>query len=367
MKIAVFSYHHYSYDRSGGIIELSDELQRQGHQVYFYMCAYPVLRNWLKNDSRLDIHWIKYLFRLRTAPNGIRFGTIAVLGLFFIGNRSDLFLKYVSTILVNKIWLKRYLRGTETVIWESSYGVCMEPKISSILPNTKVYYRPSDPLPYWIKNDYILRIEKKICSNARKILVKNLEDKKFYSNHYNTSCHLAPNYISNHDRKILQSGITKDDKLVLYIGVMDIDWNIIEDIARISRDYQFKVITPIVPKTYAKAIIERNANIQYVPGVKRAEVAFEIAKASILLVPYLKGKHNERKWGLSAKYLMAMLAGCKIYAVNEDESLSKYGITVCNDISEVVKIWKWLLNDTNVVYDNEFLRKDWSSNAKLIE
>ena len=366
MKIAVFSYHHYAYDRSGGIIEISDELQRQGHQVNFYMCAYPILRNWLIKDSRLDFLWIKNLFRHRTAPNGIRFGIVGVLGLFSIGDQNEYFLKYVSTLLINRVWLKRHLRGTEAVIWESSFGVCIEPQISRILPKAKIYYRPSDPLPYWIKNDYVLSIERRICLKAEKILVKNLEDKKLYSNLYGVNGYLAPNYISKQDRKILQSRLVKDDKLVLYIGVMDIDWSIVEDIACVNPDYQFRVITPIIPGASDKSLIDRNSNIEYIPGVKRELVAYEIAKSSILLVPYLKGKYNERKWGLSAKYLMAMLAGCKIFAVNEDDGLSKYGIMVCNDRSELITKWKKLLKSKKQNYNNELLGNDWSSNAKLI-
>lgn len=371
MRFLFLSYHHYRYSRSGGMIELAKALRLSGENVTFLFAGFPLVRRPFTKDNRYDYRWICSVFSVREDDLGVRFGIWLSFGLWSLLHYK--IIKLLNKHVILNDWIVRpLLKEADVLVVESCFGVMYIEKILSINPDIRVLYRPSDPMNLWCSNEFILDSERLVISNARAVLVKNKTDYDYYVSLGCRDVVTVPNYISidithkTSDRSSLLNLEIWNKKVALYVGAMMICWETVFTLASRFDDWNYVVIIPIVPPRDVLERLENTRNVFWFNGVDRSAVGSLIERCDLFLVPYISGYYEKYKWGLSAKYLMAMYYRKGILAINEDPELAEFGITVCNEESELLDKFYELTLKTEFTYECELVYGTWLMNADRV-
>ena len=372
MNYLVLSYHHYNYSRSGGFIDLSKALKRSGNEVTFLFAGFPLVRNIFKNDDRISF---KYLIRslfLKKDTEGIIHGIWLSFGLH--GQMENPIVRFLNEKLIMNYWvLRNEIRKADVVIFESSFAIFLQQKVHERNSKAMLIYRPSDPIDYWMQSRAWVNAEKLLASKADFVLVKNERDSEYISQ-FTDKIVLIPNYLPlsvtdcNSDvANFSNYPVLAKSNLVIYVGVMDVDWEIIFKLCDEYEDFNFVVVCPSLVHKSLIGQIQSRPNLTWINGVNREVVPFFIQCCMCFMVPYRHGDFEKYKWGLSAKYLMAMYYSKKIIAFNDNPRFMDFGITVCNDKETVLRSFQRMLTGEVPTYTHELLRGTWFDNVSIID
>jgi len=372
MKYIFLSYHHYKYSRSGGVIELAKAMKLSGEEVTFLFAGFPLLRRFFITDNRYTYKWLRNAFRIKQDDLGIRFGVWLSFGLWSLLDFS--FIKFINKYIILNDWIIRpILKESDVLVIESCIGLMYIEKILSVNPGIKVLYRPSDPMNYWCSNQVILASEKTVLSISKSILVKNRADYDYYCSLGCTNVEILPNFISldiTHNwgsRSALLDHDIWNKKVALYVGVMNVCWDTIFKLSIRFKDWNFVIVIPILPSSEVKIFLKNSTNVFWFNGVDRSSIGSLVEKCNLFLVPYIRGYYEKYKWGLSAKYLMAMYFRKGILAINEDPMLSQFGIVVCNQATELFVRFSELSMKLEFNYEYELVNGNWLMNADKVK
>jgi hypothetical protein len=371
MRYVFISYHHYKYTRSGGFIELAKALKLSGEEVSFIFAGFPLFRRPFTFDNRYSYKWLFKAFRIQKDELGISSGIWLSLGFWRFLNIG--IFKFVNKYIILNGWvISPLFLKADVVVVESCYGLMYVDKILSFNPSVKIIYRPSDPIDFWCSNDVIRSSERFVLSRSLAVIVKNEIDFKYYLDLGVTSIFILPNFLSlditenSGKRSPLLDLEIWTRNVALYVGVMSICWDTVFKLSECFLDWNFVIVMPVRPTNEVLTLLQNSSNVFWFNGVDSDSVGSLIENCGIFLVPYIHGYYEKFKWGLSAKYLMAMYFGRCIFAVNDDPNLSRFGITVCNDVTQLFEKFSALIDNRECDYDCDLLGGTWVDNAQKL-
>ena len=286
MKITFVTYHNWKTKRQGGFHKFAEASVNAGYETVFFSFSRPFF-GIFKNSEILNykvllklIFGKKYYNDFGNSIINFTWPTFALPNPIakFLNDNQVVFFKNIS-IFPFILYCKIFLQRTDVFVFESCDGLLLYDKIKKYFPNSKIIYRPSDPIQLTSDNKVIKELEKKIISEANLVMIVNNESKTLYSsimNEFNNSKHIIlPNGISinkfklKHDTPIEMS---KHKNRVTYVGAREPNWNLIIQSAKKLKDFNFFIVTPIIPNIKIKNQIECLTNVFFIPGIFPHEV-----------------------------------------------------------------------------------------------
>ncbi|WP_373943590.1 hypothetical protein [Polaribacter sejongensis] len=170
----------------GGFHKFAEYTSKIGVETVFFSFARPYY-SLFKKTERLNK---KVLFELTKGKEykvgsnsllNITFPTLALPGPLrkFIPESLDVFLQRFSFKSFNK-FSSKYLANSNYFIFESNESLLLFDKIKKKFPDSKLIYRPSDPILTETSNNYLGKLEKKVICKADLVLIVNKEGLDLY-------------------------------------------------------------------------------------------------------------------------------------------------------------------------------------------
>ena len=341
MKITFVTYHNWDTKRQGGFHKLAQFAADKGHKVNFFSFSRSYFSYFFK-DERQNKNTLKLLSKGKEYKTSNGFSifnftwpTLKIPNLFYkyIPKRIFNWLRLKSFLPFKKIQ-NNWLDGTDYFVFESCDGIELLHLIKKFNPSAKIIYRPSDPL---IGNNKTLEdSEIKIMNNANLNVIVNEDGVRHYEKQgiklNNLNYTIIPNgvEINDYQKKYPVPDIfDKDKKVVLYVGVFDVEWNLVAESALDNPDLQFIVIGPIKPPPHNLLEIP---NLKFIPGIYPKEVPGYITNCDLVMIPYQVDNYKKVPYrGITAKYYQAMAANKPIIAFHDTPKLKEYGVNVFYD------------------------------------
>jgi hypothetical protein len=374
-KIVFLTFHNWESKRQGGFHKFAEEFADKGWRVFFFSVPRPYY-TFFKKDERLNR---QVLLSLNKGVN-YKFGkgnihnlTLPTLDLpgplrKYFSKKLNSFLQ--KTSLKNSTnFLSKKFKGVSHFVFESNEALFYYKKIKNIYPETKIIYRPSDPIcASKVVNEELKKLEKDILFNADLVFLVNKEN-------LDTVIKSYPTYKSSTNYQILNNGVDLEaytqkyaipsvlqkENTVLYVGARDIDWDMIVEAAKLDKYLNFVIVCPEIPsQKFIEYTKFTDTNLFYIAGIKPADVPKYITNANVVIVPNPKDRYKTKNWGITAKYLQAMAAKKPIVAYHDGEYLKDYEIEpVYNTTDFLLKI-NTALKKPVVNYNYNLAERDWT-------
>lgn len=376
MKIVFITYHNWRTKRHGGFHALAEHACRAGHEVVFFSFSRPYY-SYIMKDERLNGDVMRSLVkgeRNKVGDNelvNVTWPTFSLKGRIrrFTPNWLNNWLN-IHSLTPFKRFSEKWLRGTECFVIESNESVLLYGLLKKYHPNAKITYRPSDPIVDYKPKAYpkLMFNELDLVKKADMTFLVNEEGANLYRKYiddFDTSCNhiILPNgiYIEDFKKKYPRPDRMKEGKVVLYVGVEPIEWELVIKTADSINNVWFYVIMPQELEQSVKEELKFHKNIVFIPGILPNEVASWITNCDVIMTPMTTGFHNRRQsFHISAKNLKPIASKKPIITYCNKPCLADYGITTTYDydsfISEIRKGLTEGTRDYNI--DLEFY--DWN-------
>ena len=373
-KIVFISYHNWSAKRQGGFHKLAESAALEGYKTIFY--SYP--RPWyslFRNTETFNL--MKVLKLLKGINYSVKNETIVhnITSISFGLPIKDKYKYLIPSVVLGFFdqinfpsishLSTRTFKDTDLFILESTSCVLLFKYLKNKFPKAKFIYRPSDPLIAFDHGRWLRKAEWDVLNRSDLTLLVNQEGEDLYSKlflDFNTNVNriILPNgvdiasFTRNYSKPSLLIG-----KTALYVGVMQVNWDLIFWSAKTNPDISFVIICPVPVKKSIILKINRTSNIYYVPGVDREDVAKWVTNCDVFIVPYLENWYKKYPWGITAKYYQAMAAQKPIVAYHDSAKLNTLGINVTYDFESFdIELLKSIRKDS-VKYDFDWNSIDW--------
>lgn len=376
-KIVFFTFHNWETKRQGGFHKFAEYFTKRGFTVYFVSVPRPYY-SLFKNDERLNREvfeklnrGIEYKIHSGLIVN-LTFPTLDLPGALrkFVNDRIDLWFRRASFKNLNR-FLKKNFHDCSYFVFESCEAILYFDRVKSLFPQAQMIYRPSDPLIVNPSINYFIKeIEMDVLKKADYVFVVNEENMQNYETH-------IPGISSRNNVSIINNGVSLEeyqkeypkpdifkglDNVVLYVGARDIDWDLIIHVSKKNRNVNYFIVCPESPnEEFGKEILRNDTNIHYIKGVYPKEVPSLIVNCDVFIVPNPRDRYLHKNWGLTAKYLQAMIASKPIVAYHDSNHLSKYGFPVVYEEDNFYKEVMVGLTKGKIEYEYNFEEKNWDS------
>lgn len=352
-RALIFSFHNWSTRREGGFHRFAASLCGAGFEVTFVSFPRPWY-GFLKRSERLGARALLSLLRgCEYEVRGGRLLNVASLSLSIPGPlracvpepwRARLEKVTVPNVLTRCF---RLLGGVDVVMFESTECVLLYPEVRRRFPEAVTIYRPSDPLAADKRHGRtILEAEGRILKEADLVALVNEEGRSLYAGTF-PGVNLDPPRVvvlpNGIDLAAYQRDYPRPSQygsrpVVLYIGAHIPAWEIIVAAAQKLPGFDFHVVCPEHPSKKAWRRLSALPNLKYTPGVEPAAVPPLIQHCNVIIVPYPPGEWRIKGFGLTAKLMQAMAAGKPIVAMNVSPELSRFGISIANNVTEFCEL-----------------------------
>lgn len=371
-KITFITYHNWETKRNGGFHQFAKYAAEKGNEVVFFSFSRPYYSA-LKNDERLNATVLKQLSKglIYNVGKGILYNvtwpTFAL-----PGNTRNWFPNKVSSWFMThslrsfSSFKRKWLEGTDCFVFESCDALFMLDKIQSNFPKAKIIYRPSDPVVDISNEKALVEAEYQMLQKADCVVLVNEESrevyKKAFRNYDDSKSIVITNgvEISEYRKNYPVPSIMQGKKTALYVGLFDMEWDLIIEAAKRLPDITFIVVNPNKLSDDVKDKIIQFNNIVYVQGIKPNEVPQWVCNANIMMQPYKKNVFSDKlSLSLTSKNYKAMAAGKPIIAYMIPKRLEKYGLIVADSYEDFINAVRDNINKTDYRYNIDLAEKDW--------
>lgn len=374
-KIVFFSYHSWEAKRQGGFHLFAESALKNNFNVIFFTYPSPFWRLFIKYDL-----WGFKLIKAINKGLNYNIGQNTLINLSILSFNLPIFTRYqhffpsALVLFFDRISLpnfKNYARkhfsGVEYFVFESTISVILFNKIKELFPDSKIIYRPSDPLICFQYGKRLIKYEYELLKNSDIVFIVNNSGYILYKNKY-------PNFDNEVNYKLLSNGVDykkfnkkypvpnklKLPKTALYVGARPIDWQMILNASRILKDINFVIVCPVKVPLRLSLSYKRQKNLIYINGINRSLVPNWITNANLIIVPNPKNWYKSRPWGITAKYYQAIAANKPIVSYHDTNELNNLNIAVTYDLNSFVDGVLSAINLSQVDYKFDLTKKDWN-------
>jgi hypothetical protein len=350
-KIVFLTYHNWESKRQGGFHKLAEGACERQYETVFFSFPRPLWALFRKSET----FGFKTVWKLikgvnyTVKNNNLLNICILSFALPLSGSMSKFFPFRISnffeklTIPFFSKFARKKFAGAEYFVFESTVSVLLVEAIRKMFPDSKIIYRPSDPLVAFPHGKRLIKYEINLLKKADKVFLVNqngLEHYKKYIGNFEKEVNytILPNGadISLFKQKYQIPEELKKQNTALYVGVLGIDWDMIIEAASLASDINFIIVCPVkAPNTFISEV-KSLGNITYINGINRNEVPKWVTNADVIIVPYPKNWYKSYPWGMTAKYYQAMAAQKPIVSYHDHEYFSKYGISVTYNTQDFI-------------------------------
>ncbi|WP_297092254.1 hypothetical protein [uncultured Draconibacterium sp.] len=374
-KIVFLTYHNWEAKRQGGFHKFAEHSAKVGYNTVFFSFPRQFWTLFRKTDT---FNYKKIVKLLRGVfyeinDHSLFNGTVLSLGLPI----PPRYFKYFPASILNFFeritipglgrYATQHFSNAEYFVFESTASVLLYNSIKKLFPNSKIIYRPSDPL---IAFDYGKRFRKQeleLLKNADLVLLVNKDGLELYKKEF-TNFEALVNYkiISNGvDIKQFKHKYPKPKQLnipntVLYVGARPIDWEMLLAASKKSKVINFIIVCPLeIPRTFQESY-KKQDNIIHIKGIERSSVPQWITNADVIMVPNPRYWYERYPWGITAKYYQAIAAQKPIVSYHDTEELKDLNIPVTFDSDTFISEIENALQKKRINYPFDLKQKDWS-------
>lgn len=371
-KITFVTYHNWETKRHGGFHQFAKYVAQKGNEVVFFSFSRPYY-SVLKHDERLNATIWRKLCRGVSYKVGkgilhnVTWPTFAIPG----NLRDHLPVKVCKWFMTHSLtpfgqFQKKWIEGSDCFVFESCDALHMLDKISRYNPNAKIVYRPSDPVVDISNEKALVEAEHQMLLKADKIILVNEESREVYKEAFkdydDSKSIVISNGVEISDYKKIYPvpPIMEGKKTALFIGLFDMEWDLIVEAAIKLPEITFIVVNPNHLQKDIEDKIKGFDNIVYVPGIKPSEVPQWVTNANLIMQPHPKNVFsNKRSLSLTAKNYKAMAAGKPIVAYMIPKKLERYGLIVAENYNEFIEAVKENIDNKDFKYKIDLSEKDW--------
>lgn len=344
--ILMFTFHLWESNRRGGFHYLAEKWAQKGYWVDFVTYPYSFSALWMR-DERLNVYNLAKLMRGKRYKIGQgvihNFGVPGLVLPYQIEDKLPFtFLKQLYT------WPSYFLeprleQSYKMIVLESYLCIVLFNWLKKRYSTAKIIYRPSDPMVALPCSTFRQKIERSLLRDADLVVNWNEQYQNFYFQCYQELASIKdhfqviPNGIDLDKIEAIQSWPSQfraDELTAVYVGVADVDWDLIFYAACRLKNIKFIIVIPRKIKQTLSRKIAEAGNIKFIEGVSPHLAIAYLKCASAVILPYTyKGSFSEMV-ALSAKVLYAMYYQRPIIGTNICAQLKDYGVLVCQGQEE---------------------------------
>lgn len=381
-KTVYLTSHHWDTKRQGGFHKFAEFTADNGIKTVFFSFPRPYYGYFMQREQ-LNPVLLKLLNKGATYKT--EKGSELVNVTFSTLRLPDGITRFLPDFFAN--WLlthsiksfrrfdKKFFKDADCFVFESCEGVALLKKIRKLHPESKVVYRPSDPMVYASIPERVKKLELAMLKDADLVLLVNDKGLEAYKKE-------IPDFENSVNYEILSNGVDiesylktyekpealKKENTMLYVGAWEVEWNLIFECADKHTEYNFIIVCPNVPEKGILSQLANHKNVNYIPGIKPAEVPAYITNCSVVIVPYVTDFYRDRPLGITAKYYQAMAAGKPIVAYHDTQLLKDAGAEVTYSYEDFEKALEKALKNPSPEYSFNLKDRTWEKIcAKFLE
>ncbi|TKG95378.1 glycosyltransferase [Puteibacter caeruleilacunae] len=373
-KVVFITFHNWETKRLGGFHKFAEYCCEKGMETVFFSFSRPYYI-YFKKSERLNKGVLKKLVGGKKYKLGgntllnITFPTLALPGPLrtFVPDRLNTWLITNSVKSFSK-FARNYFKGTDVFVFESNESVFLINKIKKLFPNSKIIYRPSDPI---IANSNISEakciFEKEILNLADIVLPVNEQGLQLYEK-------VVSGFKNNVTYKVLSNGVDtclfekqykkpvalQKANTALYMGALAPNWQLIIKAAKALTNVNFVIVCPEMPDDKYKKEFENIRNLCFVPGVLSEDVPKWVTNADLIIVPNPEDRYQDKPWGITAKYYQAMAARKPIVAYHDTIELEKLSVSVSYSENDFIVAIQDSIGCEEQRYEYDLRKKNWA-------
>lgn len=374
-KIVFITTHNWDTKRQGGFHKFAEATALAGIETVFLSFPRPYY-GYLMKREQLNPQVIRQLkrgvrYQLAGASHPVLNVTFPTLrlpdaaGRFLPDGLMNFLLK--KSLGSFRSFAKRFLHGADCFVFESCEGVAFVDQVRRLFPQSRIIYRPSDPMVYASVPERVKALERHMLYQADLSLIVNQEGVEAYRGS-------VPDFDQRVRYQVLSNGIDLDsykqsypvpqelDRLntVLYVGAWEVEWPLLFRAAAEMPDYNFVVVCPNYPADKVLRQVESVKNLVYVPGIKPSQVPAWITNCGVVMVPYVTDFYKDRPLGITAKYYQAMAAGKPIVAYCDTPKLAEVGVAVTYRYEDFIASVREAMAAGSRQYQFDLAGRDWN-------
>lgn len=373
MKITFVTYHNWEAKREGGFHRFAGYAASCGEDVVFFSFSRPYY-SILKHEERLNAQVLKKLTKgckynvSNGVLNNMTWATLAIPGNIrnHFSYRVNNWFMCHSLTPFSKIQ-KKWLDGTNCFVFESCEGLHLLDVIKRYNPSAKIVYRPSDPVVDISSDKALIEAEHRMLLAADTIVLVNEESRGVYKNAFpdydDSKAIVISNGVDLNDYRQTYPvpDVMKGKKTALYVGLFDMEWDLIIEASEQLQDVTFIIVNPNKLDDEICKKIKNHNNIVYVEGIGPKEVPAWVTNANIMIQPYPKNVFSDTiSLSLTSKNYKAMAAGKPIIAYMIPKQLERFGLIVADDYQCFIDAVRENIDKSNFRYSVNLDEKDWN-------
>lgn len=376
MKIVFISFHNWETKRIGGFHKLASACSHYGDEVVFFSFSRPYFIVF-KNEERLNCKVFKKLTKgteyiIDTEGHKVfncTWPTLTVPSQLkpIVPQRICRFLSLHSLELFSH-FVEKNLMGTDVFVIESCEGIFLFDKLKKYCPNSKIVYRPSDPLMTKEASQDVIKAETFVLKNSDMVFLVNKEGLELYKSKLkdfeaSVKWSLLPNGVDLEafKKKYECPVVLNKPNTALYVGARDIEWDLILEAARKLSNINFVIVCPEnPPKNFLNSSLQ---NLVFINGISPEAVPSYVTNCDVIIVPNPKDRYKIKPWGITAKYYQAMAAHKSIVCFDDTDALKDYGVYVAHSYGDFISDLCKVFSTDDRFIDYPLISRDWQTIA----
>ena len=374
-KIVFLTYHNWEAKRQGGFHKLAEYATKFGYEVVFF--SFP--RQFWTLLRKTDTFNFKIITKIlkgityKVNNTTINNRTILSLGLpipiRFYKYFPSSFLNFFERLTIPgfKRYAAKEFNGADCFVFESTASVLLFNTIKELYPDSKIIYRPSDPLIAFNYGVRFRKYEYNVLRNSDIVFLVNQDGYNLYKKNF-------PDFDEVVNYKVLSNGVDieqfkkkyplpdqlKITNTALYVGARTIDWEMLLMASKIAKDINFIIVCPLeIPKPVRKAC-KQQTNIIHIKGIERTSVPQWVTNADLIIVPNPKNLYKSLPLGITAKYYQAIAAKKAIVSYHDTSELKQFDIPITYDAETFAEEVRKSIKLKEVTYSIDLDQKDWT-------
>lgn len=373
-KITFITGHNWKSNRLGGFHKFAEAACNSGIEVVFFSFPRPYYSYFMHQElyNKKSIQELKKGLTYEVGKSHLHNVTLATMKLPNSANRilSDGMMNALERFSFTSFnsFAKKWLDGTDVFVFESCDGMIFLDRLKKMYPNSKIVYRPSDPLMYdgalsrYVKNE----IHMMKCADLNIIVNQeglDLYKRKIKDFDMSVQYTLLSNGvdIESYEKTYNCPNLLQKPNTILYVGAWEVEWPLLFKAASENPEYNYIVVCPNYPSQDIQKKVSDTNNLFYVPGIKPAEVPAWITNCTVVMVPYVTDFYKDRPLGITAKYYQAMAARKPIVAYCDTPKLKDAGVAVTYTYEDFIDSVRKAVNQKECNYNFDLGDRRWEN------